>query len=259
MKITIITVAYNSAATIADTLRSVAAQAHPDIEHIVVDGASTDATLDIVRREGAHLARVVSERDRGIYDAMNKGLALATGDAVGFLNSDDMFAGPGSVAAIAAGFGDGPGVDAVYGDLVFVDPADTARVVRYWRSGAYRRGTARRGWMPPHPTFYARREVLRRSGGFCLDYRLQADFELTLRLLEVEGIASRHIPEVLVRMRMGGATTGSLRNIVRGNLEAARACRSHGFPGGLEFIVAKMGRRIPQFFARPAPGRDASR
>jgi glycosyltransferase involved in cell wall biosynthesis len=251
MKISIVTVCFNSAATIADTLRSVAVQTHPDIEHLVIDGGSRDTTLDIIRTVGKHVARLVSEPDGGIYDAMNKGLALATGDAVGFLNSDDMLAAPDAIAKLAAAL-EHPSIDAAYGDLVFVDPRDPAKVRRYWRPGPYRPGACAGGWMPPHPTFYIRRSVLQRARGFRTDYRLQADFELILRLFEIDRIRWNYLPSTLVRMRVGGATTGSFRNIIRGNLEAARACRENGFPGGLAFMLRKMGRRLPQFLARPS-------
>ena len=250
MKISVITVAHNSAATISDTLRSVAAQTHPDVEHLVIDGASTDDTLAVIKAHGKHVQVLVSEPDRGIYDAMNKGLALASGQFVGFLNSDDMFADTGAVAHIAQGLS-GATVDAVYGDLVFVDPVDTARVVRCWRPGPHRHGLVPKGWMPPHPTFYVRREVLLANGGFNVEYRLQADFDLMLRLFEIAKIRSNYLPRTLVRMRIGGATTGSICNILRGNLEAANACRQHGYPGGLSFILGKLARRVPQFFTRP--------
>lgn len=250
MNVTIITVAFNSAATIADTLRSVAVQTHPDIEHIVIDGASKDDTVSIVQRNGAHVARFVSEPDRGIYDAMNKGLALATGDVVGFLNSDDMLADPSSVAAIAAGF-DRNEVDAVYGDLVMVDPVQLLLIRRYWRPGAYRPGACARGWMAPHPTLYVRRTLLQSCGGFNLDYRLQADFDLELRLFECMKMRAKYLPRTLVRMRMGGATTGSLSNILRGNFEAAQSAQSNGFPGGWRFIASKIVGRLPQYWARP--------
>lgn len=250
MKISIVTVAFNSARTIGDTLRSVAAQTHPDIEHIVVDGGSTDGTLSVVRDHGQRVARLVSEADRGIYDAMNKGLALATGDVVGFLNSDDLFDNEHTIAHLARAL-DAAAIDAAFGDLVFVAPNNVQKVVRYWRSRNHRKGACAHGWMPPHPTFYVRREVLLRNGGFCLDFRLQADFELSLRLFEIQRIRATYLPEVLVRMRMGGATTGSLRNIVRGNMEAALACRRNGFPGGLQFIARKMSSRLPQFLDRP--------
>lgn len=249
MKITVITVAYNSAATIADTLRSVAAQDYKDLEHIVIDGASTDSTLEIIREEGGHVAKLVSERDGGIYDAMNKGLGLATGDVVGFLNSDDVFADPEVVKQLARAMSD-PTVDAVYGNLVFVSQVDPMHIVRYWQPSPHRAGACASGWMPPHPTLYVRRSLLAKVGGFDTSYRLQADFEFCLRLFEVHRVKAVHLPLTLVRMRMGGATTGSVRNVMRGNLEAARACRQHGFPGGLAFIARKMASRIPQFFRK---------
>lgn len=250
MKITIITVCFNSAATIADTLHSVAAQTYPEIEHLIIDGGSKDQTLDIIRLHGAHVKQLVSERDGGIYDAMNKGLRLSTGDVVGFLNSDDMLADPQVIERIARALVS-PDIDAAYGDLVFVDPADTRRVVRFWRSGLHFKGACVRGWMPPHPTFYARRALLLEIGGFNQQYRLQADFDLMLRLFELRGVRSAYIPSVLVRMRTGGATTSGLGNVIRGNIEAARSCREHGFPGGLRFILTKVARRLPQFLTRP--------
>jgi len=250
LKISVITVAYNSARTLGDTLKSVAAQSHPDVEHLLIDGGSTDGTADLVRLHGQHLARYVCEPDCGIYDAMNKG--LATGDVVGFLNSDDIYAGPTALASVARGLAD-PAVDAVFGDLVFVDPVDTSRVMRYWKASPHKPGACGRGWMPPHPTLYVRRSVLQECGGFNLAYRLQADFELILRLFELQHLRAAYLPEVLVRMRMGGATTGSVRNVLRGNLEAARACRQHGLPGGWTFIARKIASRIPQFLRRPTP------
>jgi glycosyltransferase involved in cell wall biosynthesis len=250
VKISIVTVAFNSATTIADTLSSVAAQTYPDIEHIVVDGASRDETMAIVRREGAHLARVVSEPDQGIYDAMNKGIALATGDIVGFLNSDDMLADPGAAAAIAQALADS-GADAVFGDILMVDPVRLDRVRRYWRPGPHRPGALLRGWMAPHPTLYVRRQVLLDCGGFDLAYRLTADFDLELRLFEQRKIRSHYLPRTLVRMRVGGASTGNWRNVLTGNLEAAHSARRHGHSGGLGFIARKLLSRIPQFLSRP--------
>ena len=249
MKISIITVAYNSAATIADTLKSVSAQTHADIEHIVIDGGSTDATLALVKAHGARVVQLVSERDHGIYDAMNKGLALATGDAVGFLNSDDVFADVRVVERIARALL-APGVDACYGDLVFVDAVHMERVVRYWKSGPYRKGACARGWMPPHPTFYARRRAYVKHGGFDVSFRMAADFEMSLRLLDIAGLHAVHIPEVLVRMRMGGASTRGLASVVRNNRETARACVKHGLPGGVRFVVGRVLAKVPELFRR---------
>jgi glycosyltransferase involved in cell wall biosynthesis len=250
MKISIVTVCYNSEATIVDTLRSVGEQSYSNIEHLIIDGASRDNTLALVEQHGQHVKKVVSEKDHGIYDAMNHGLRLATGDVVGFLNSDDMFMDSDAVAQIAAAF-TASSIEAVYGDLVFVDPLDTSKVVRCWRPGLHLVGACAHGWMPPHPTFYACREVLIKSGGFDQQYRLQADFDLMLRLFEIQAIRTAYLPSTLVRMRLGGATTGNWGNIIKGNLEAAHACRKNGFPGGLSFIASKIGRRVPQFFSRP--------
>jgi glycosyltransferase involved in cell wall biosynthesis len=247
--LSIVTVCLNSARTLADTLASVNAQSHPQIEHLVIDGGSTDGTQALVRAQGQRVARLVSEPDRGIYDAMNKGLALASGDVVGFLNADDVFAGPQSAAMIAAAFA--ADVDACYGDVVYVSADDPARVIRYWRSGNYRRGWCAQGWAPPHPTLYVKREVFARLGGFDASLRVAADFELALRLLDVAGIRVGYIPEVLVRMRTGGASNGSLKGILRGHREMAAALRTHGLPAGWGWSARRLARRIPQLLTRP--------
>jgi glycosyltransferase involved in cell wall biosynthesis len=250
MKISVITVAYNAAATIEDTIRSVAAQCHPHVEHIVVDGASTDGTTQILESHRGQLARIISEPDRGIYDAMNKGIGAATGDVIGFLNADDVFADGRVLSRIADAFGD-PGMEACYADLIFVDSSDRRKVLRYWRSQPYRKGLFETGWMPAHPTFYARREVYERFGGFDLDYKRQADFELTMRFLGVHKIRSVYFPEIWVHMLPGGISNNSLSGILHGNLEAYRACKKHRLAVTPLFIARKMLSRVPQFFARP--------
>jgi glycosyltransferase involved in cell wall biosynthesis len=248
LRLSIVTVSFNSAATIADTLESVAAQRYPHVEHIVVDGASTDGTQDIVRRHSRRIARFVSEPDRGVYDAMNKGIALATGDVVAFLNSDDVYAHPDVLGRVADTMAD-PAIDACYADLVYVDDLASDRIVRDWRSTDHRPGLCLTGWMPAHPTFFARRDVYRRFGGFDLEFRLQADYELMVRLFETHGLRSRHVPERWVRMRTGGMSNSSWRNVARGNLEAYRACRKNGFAVTPFFIVRKLASRLPQFVA----------
>jgi glycosyltransferase len=246
MKITVVTVAYNSAATIADTLRSVAAQAHPDIEHIVIDGASKDDTLEIVRREGAHVARVVSEPDKGIYDAMNKGLALATGHFVGFLNADDLFADAQAVSRIAQAAAR-PGTDAVFGDLVYVREQDTDKVVRWWKSGEFDRSRLGFGWMPPHPTFYVRRGLTAQTGGgFDAGFRISADYEFMLRCLSQPNVRVEYVPQVLVRMRTGGASNRSLKAVLRKMREDIEALRRNRV-GGLFTLACKSLRKLPQF------------
>ena len=249
MKLSIITVSYNSAATIGDTLRSVAAQTHPDIEHIVVDGDSTDATLDVVRAEGRHLARVLSEPDRGIYDAMNKGLRLASGDFVGFLNADDMLATPHTAARIADAAST---ADAVYGDLVYVHQDRPQAVLRYWSSGAFSPARLRFGWMPPHPTLYLRRSVQQALGEFDLRLRIAADYDFMLRCLGLPGLRVAYLPEVLIRMRTGGASNRSLAALRNKSREDLFALRKNGVGGWLT-LLCKNGRKLPQFFRRPEP------
>lgn len=249
MKITLITVCLNSAATICDTLESVRAQDHPDIEYLVIDGASTDGTLEIVRGYGDVVTRLLSEPDRGMYDSMNKGLRLATGEVVGFVHSDDMLASPSVIGEIARAFADSQ-IECVFGDIDMVDPADTTRVVRHWRSGPHRPGRLSRGWYPPHVSLYIRKSVLDEVGPFDERYRIAADMDHMVRLFEVRGVRSMYLPQVLVRMRAGGASNRSLRNIWRANLETWRSLRSHGFPVGPWFIVFKLMRKIPQLFLR---------
>lgn len=206
--------------------------------------------MAIVERYRSGLAAAVSAPDAGVYDAMNKGIALASGEVIGFLNADDLYADPTVLAAVAEALAPAE-IDACYGDLVYVDRTDTDRVVRYWRSRPYQRGLFASGWVPAHPTFFVRRSVFERYGGFDLDYRFVADYELMLRLLEVRGVASVYIPRVLVRMRLGGMTNRSYWNILKGNLEAYRACRRHGIALTPLPILRKLVSRLPQFYARP--------
>jgi len=250
MKISVITVCRNAADTLGNTLRSVRSQTHPDVEHVLIDGASSDGTDAIIAMHGAHLAAVVSEPDNGLYHAMNKGIALATGDVVGTLNADDIYAHDDVLRRIAGIFSD-PAIEACYGDLVYVARNDPGRVVRYWTSREFEPGLFARGWLPAHPTFFVRRSVYDVHGMFDLAYRYQSDFELTLRFLEVARIRSSYLPEILVRMRMGGTTNNSIGNIIRGNLESYRACRHHGLAVSPAFFFTKFAMRLPQFFRRP--------
>ena len=252
MKISIVTVCFNSAETIVDTLRSVADQTYPDIEHIVVDGASSDNTRALIEEHGKRVAKSISEPDLGIYHAMNKGLVMATGDVVGFLNSDDIYADPRVLERVAHAFGD-PDVGAVYGDIVFVARQDTSHVVRLWTSRSYAPGLCSRGWMPPHPSLYVRRSVYEKYGGYDLAFPAAADFEMALRLLDIERVSSVYVPTIQVRMRMGGQSTRSIRNIISGSREVSRACRKHGLPGGIRFAVARLLVKLPQFLQRPKP------
>jgi glycosyltransferase involved in cell wall biosynthesis len=245
MLVSVVTASYNSAATIAETIASVQAQRDVQLEHILIDGSSKDATLELARRHGDARLHVHSEPDKGLYDAMNKGLRKARGDVVGFLNSDDVFSDPMCLARIVEGLSR-PGVDAVYGDIEFFRGDAPERAVRRWRSTIYRRGDCARGWAPPHPTFYVKRGSLIAAGGFNTSYQIAADFELALRLLDVRGLHAIHIPHTLVRMRLGGASTRSLSAVIHGNREASRACRENGAKGGLRFITRKLAFKLPQ-------------
>ena len=252
MKISIVTVCYNSAATIQDTIDSVAAQTYPEIEHIVVDGASRDNTMEIVRAAPS-VSKYVSEPDQGIYDAMNKGIAMATGDIIGTLNSDDFYMHKDVLAHVAAVFDD-PSVDACYADLIYIDQQDPEKIVRYWKSRPFRPGLFKHGWMPAHPTFFVRKKCYEELGDFDLDFKLQSDFELTMRFLELFRINSVYLPEIIVKMRVGGASNQSLRNVIKGNIEAYKACKKNHLGISPLFNLFKIFSRLPQFFRRPEIG-----
>lgn len=251
MKISIITVVFNGATTIGDTLDSVNDQTYPDVEHIVVDGGSRDNTLDIVKARGKRVEQLVSERDRGIYDAMNKGLKLATGDVIGFLNADDFYVDPAVLEDVAKVFAN-ERVQACYGDLLYVSQEQQDKIVRYWKSSDFVPGAFGRGWVPPHPTFFVRREVYEKLGGFNLDFRIAADFELMMRFIEVNRVNAVYVPRVMIRMRLGGTTNKSIGNIVKQNREIMNALRLHGARSSwLGFIGHKVWARGKQFFVRP--------
>jgi glycosyltransferase involved in cell wall biosynthesis len=248
LKISVVTAVFNNVATVKDTILSVASQDYPHVEHIIIDGASTDGTLAIIRQYAGKNVIVRSEPDQGMYDAMNKGLALASGDIIGFLNGDDSYADTHVLAEIVDTI-EAKNVDATYGDLVYVDRLNASKVVRYWKSQAYQDGLFEKGWMPAHPTFYAKRPVYEKYGGYDTAYRRQSDFELTLRFLAVHKVKSAYIPRVLIRMRSGGASREFL-HILEGNIEAYRACRKHSLDVTPFFIAKKILSRIPQFFRR---------
>jgi len=250
LHISVITAVFNRAATLGDSLRSVHSQRWPDVEHIVIDGGSTDGGLAILDQHKSRIARIVSEPDGGLYDALNKGIRHASGDVIGFMHADDEFATPHALAHVAAAFED-PDVGAVYGDLVYVKKNDVSRVVRYWRAGQYQRTQLTQGWMPPHPTFYVRREVYSRFGGFDTRYRIAADYENMLRILWRGRIKAAYIPEVLVRMRVGGMSNMSIFNMLHKSREDYAAMRENGI-GGLQALLLKNVTKLPQFVTRVA-------
>lgn len=249
--ISLVTVVRNNP-QVAGAVESILAQTHSGaIESIVIDGASTDGTLLALEPHRPRIAHLVSEPDAGIYDAMNKGLRLATGDIIGLLNADDLYQDAFVFQRVARAFED-PSVEACFGDLVFVRATDPARVVRYWRSSTPAPDGFQWGWMPAHPTLFLRRSVYERFGYFDLSYRIAADFEFMLRILGKHRIRSVYLPEVLVRMRIGGASNGSLRGILAANAECRRAFRDLGLPCTPLFTPMKLARHAAQVFRRPA-------
>lgn len=212
MKVSIITVVRNNAAIIKDSIDSVLGQTYKNIEYIVVDGASTDGTVEIVRSYGKKIAKLISEPDKGIYDAMNKGIRLATGDIVGFLNSDDLYADQYVVENVVNCIIEN-NVDSCYGDLVYVDRNNINKIVRYWQAGDYNKENFKKGWMPPHPTFFVKRKIYEKYGCFNLKFTLAADYELMLRLLFKYEISTCYIPKILVKMRSGGKSKPGLSTI----------------------------------------------
>jgi glycosyltransferase involved in cell wall biosynthesis len=226
VKISIITAVYNRADTIERAIRSVKSQDYPEIEHIVIDGGSTDGTLDCLRTTLGGNAILVSEPDRGMYDAINKGLNLATGDVVGLLHSDDFFPGNDTLSGIAAYFQD-QSVDAIYGDAAFFTPQSPEKIVRRYSSARFAPSRLGWGWMPAHTSLFLRREVYRKFGGFKLDYRIAADFDFVCRIFRDGQLRARYIPKVLVHMQTGGLSTGGWRSTLTLNREVMRACREN--------------------------------
>ena len=238
MKISVITVCYNSARTLERSLRSVAEQDWSAIEHIVIDGLSTDGTRKILGRFRSRLAYLVSEPDNGIYDAMNKGLAHATGDVICFLNADDQYASTNVLSKVASEMG-GHNLDALMGDVCFFHERNSDRMVRRYRSERFRPSRLAWGWMPAHPALFLRKEVVQRVGLFKTDYRIAGDFEFIVRAFHGHALRYRHFPEVLVNMQTGGISTSGWRAKIRLNQEVLRACRENGLQTNMLKILSK--------------------
>ena len=244
LTISIITAVFNREATIGHAIETVACQTHADVEHIVVDGASSDNTLPEIHCRRHSGLRVVSEPDKGIYDALNKGIALSTGEILGLMHSDDYFADDRVLSKVADAFAD-TSIDAVYGDLHYVTASDDGRIVRNWRSGGYDHAKLRRGWMPPHPTLFVRRAVIEKFGAYDTSYEIAADYDAMLRWFDKGRLRAAYIPEVLVKMRIGGVSNRSLCKIVRKSWEDYRAIRSNEV-GGLGTLALKNIRKLGQ-------------
>lgn len=248
MKVTIITVCFNSEKTIEDTLKSVASQTYPDIEYIVIDGGSSDHTNELVKKYSDVVSNHVSEKDDGLYDAMNKGIEKATGDIIGIINSDDVFASVNSVAQLMAGF-TSEEVDAVYSDLVYVSRKDLTKITRLYSSKVFRRSLIRLGIMLPHPTFYAKKKAYDKFGLYKTDYRVAADFELIARFIS-NNIKINRVNEVTVKMREGGISSSSLVWRVHQNFEIVRACRENGIPTNIFLVILKLPYKLATLMTR---------
>lgn len=229
MKVTIITVTYNSAKYLEDCINSVINQQYADIEHIIVDGGSTDGTIDIIKKYKDHIAQWVSEKDDGMYDAINKGMRMATGDIIGTLNSDDTLSSPSVIDEIVKAFIEQK-VDSVYGDLVYIDPENTQKIIRVWKGVPYKRSRYKMGWMPAHPTFYFRRKLLDQLGGYETHYYTASDYEFMARYLYYYRVSSYYIPKLIVRMRTGGMSNVSIYKRLRANRRDYLAMKRNRIP-----------------------------
>lgn len=246
--ISIITATYNSAATVRDTLVSIREQQYPATEHIIVDGLSADNTLEIIN-EFPHVAKVISEKDEGIYDAMNKGIAACNGEVIGILNSDDIYSSKFVLSKIAAIFENGE-VDVCYADLQYVQQHDLNKVIRTWKSGYYKPGLFHLGWMPPHPTVFVRRRVYETTGYFNTSLKSAADYELMLRIFVKHKFNIHYLPEFIVKMRAGGISNASFAHRILANKEDRRAWKINDLRPGFFTLYLKPIRKITQFLKR---------
>jgi glycosyltransferase involved in cell wall biosynthesis len=245
--VSIITAVRNGASTILSTLQSINEQSHPDIEHVVVDGASTDTTAEIVRTSGLRDLRVISERDSGVYDAFNKGLRLATGEIIGFLNSGDTYWSADSVSRIVAPFAD-EAMQAVYGDVMIVDQLDTRRPIRRYRSSRFTLERISHGWMPAHPTLFMRRSVYEKFGPYDPSFQIAGDFELVARVFGRGAIRHQFIDEILVRMPHGGLSNKGLSSTYTITREIRRACAKNGIPTNYLKLFSRFGYKLAEYF-----------
>ena len=253
MKITLITATFNSEKNITDCLRSVAEQSFSNIEHIIIDGGSTDKTPDIVKSFQG-VSRWISEPDNGIYDALNKGIQLATGDIIGFLHSDDMLAFPDTLQNIIniynAANNNRETVHGVYGNLIFTDSQNTDKIVRTWQSKPFNRKNVKYGWMPPHPTLFLRKEVYEKHGYFDTSFKIAGDYNFVLKIMLDKDLNLKFVPKIIIRMRTGGASTGSIKGIILKSREDIRALHNNGFKYPLAVLAVKNLRKLPQLLRR---------
>jgi len=248
MKISIITSVYNNKQTIKDAIHSVLNQTYENVEYIIVDGGSSDGTIDIIKSYGNKISKFISESDKGIYDGLNKGISLATGDIVAFLHSDDIYASDDIIQKVVDKFISDNLLDGVYGDLVYTPKNDTTKILRYWKSKDFDKSLLAKGWMPAHPTLFLKRDVYEKYGKFDLDFKIAGDYDFMLRVLSA-GIKVKYIPEVLYKMRVGGESNRSLKNIILKSNEDLRALRKNGVGGAGSLFIKNLS-KITQFIKK---------
>jgi len=249
MKLSIITVCYNSSVTIRDTIESVLEQKYQDIEYIVIDGSSNDGTIEIVKEYGDRISTFISEPDLGIYDAMNKGIRVASGDVIGFLNSDDIYSSSSALSQLMQRM-ISEGTDSVYADLIIVDPIDLNRTYRYYDSSKFHPKKLKYGLMPAHPTILFKRHVYLQHGLFSLDYKIAADYEIIVRFYHLKMVSYTYLPSVVVKMRAGGISTRGIKNSWTLNREMVKACHNNGLKTFLPLFVLKLPEKLLQLFPR---------
>jgi glycosyltransferase involved in cell wall biosynthesis len=247
MKISIITATFNSSKTILDCINTVNNQTFADIEHIIVDGASNDDTVKLIESAKSRVKLIISEPDTGIFHAMNKGISKANGDIIGILNSDDVYFDNTVVERVIEVFKMSQ-TDCVYGDLFYVDKSDTSKIVRHWKTSDYKYGSFRKGWHPAHPSLFLRSSVYQKYGDFDLSFDLASDFELMLRMFEVNRISSAYLPFPLVKMRLGGASNKNMRSIFDQNIKCIQAFRKNGLAAGFLYPLYRLAPKIIQYF-----------
>lgn len=249
MKISIITACYNSSSTLSDAINSVRNQSYSDIEYIIIDGGSADGSVEIIKKNSEYISKWISEPDKGIYNAINKGIKLASGNVIGLLHSDDLLADNLIIERIAKAFINS-GADVLYGDLIYVSKSDTGKVFRYWKAGKYNKKKLLYGWMPPHPTFFVKKEIYDKIGGFDEKFKIAADYEFILRTLNYIKTQVVYIPEVITKMRIGGASNKSLSNIILKSREDYFALKQNNFSFPFVALIFKNLRKISQFFVK---------
>lgn len=248
MKVSIITGTYNSEKYIGDCLTSIYNQDYPDIEHIIIDGASKDRTLEVIKNTNNRVSKVISEPDKGIYDAMNKGIQLAKGEIIGILNSDDFYNSNEVISRVVRAFEENQ-ADCVYGNLYYVKPNNPSIIVRKWVTGPYNEKYGfRRGWHPAHPSFFVKKDVYKKYGYFQIDHKISADFELMLRFIERFKVKSTYLEYPMVRMRLGGESSNGIKSHFIGNRECFRAFKRNGVPVSWFYPVVRVGSKLKQYF-----------